>query len=163
MLKTLSLGDDLLGVTISGVVAAADGPADAPLPRPLEPAALRSLDLTDLRAHRRALVDEVARVQRWRRVVQARIDLVVAVAVPVDRIGAGDHVDLQLWRLTADLGRGAATGCGTAALPGLRDTARELVRYDDEVRTRLAEATTELVARYAGVPRDALTAAPVEG
>ncbi len=162
MLKSLIRGDDLLGVTISGVVAATAGQGDALVPRSLEPAGLRSLDLADLRAHRRALAGEAARVQRWRRVVQARIDLTVAVAVPVGRIGVDDHVALQLGQLAADLDRGGS-GCGTTALPGLRDAARALSRYDEQVRTRLAKATAELVDRYARVPGDALSAGPLAG
>ncbi|WP_136517971.1 MULTISPECIES: hypothetical protein [Cellulomonas] len=123
--------------------------------------------LHDLRLERRALRAERARVGRWRRVVRARMDLVVAAAAPPDDLGAEVAFSLPL-----DVGlevprpgelRGALDGTDArrvAALPALRDLDERLARYEEGVEHALRRVTDRLVERLAVDPAAVADLAP---
>jgi hypothetical protein len=145
------------------------------------------LSLDGLRAYRRALGTEEGRVSYWRRIIQARLDLVRAAesgttatpenlrgvfaearvdsgrkalltVVPVDDMPPlPDLVDL--WARTPRPGD----------LDDLRSLARDLAKaeaqlsaYRTALHKRLASATGELIARYREQPTLCLTALPMQ-
>ena len=144
------------------------------------------LSLAALRSYRQALTTEENRVSYWRRLIQARMDL-------IDLTGADDTVRLERLRTAlADsrvgLGRQALVEVvpvdDTPPLPDLADLwAREvgsddrdggtglrqelafaelqLSAYRAALHRRLAAATGELIARYREDPSLALTALPL--
>jgi hypothetical protein len=144
------------------------------------------LSLPALRSYRQALTAEENKVSYWRRLIQARIDL-------LDLKGADDSVRLERLRLALGESR---VGIGRQALvqivpiddaPPLPDLAdlwarevspddvdggaemrRELAfaelqlsAYRAALHRRLSKATGELIARYREDPRQALIALPL--
>lgn len=116
--------------------------------------------LHDLRQERRALRAERARVGWWRRVVRARMDLVVASAARPDDLGAGMTfalpVDVALVvPRPAELERafeGTDAAREVGVLPALRDLDTRLARYEDGVEQALHRVTDRLVERLARDP-----------
>lgn len=156
-------------------------------PRPEAPQldpAYASYSLADLRALRKELGDEESRVSYWRRIIQARIDLV----------GSGNRNDDIVTRLTEVLSESNAIHrrlANLAVRPSqyieplpdlqrlwttvvdpndevararflreLQDAERELSRVRREILDRLNEATDQLIARYHQDPLLALSALP---
>jgi hypothetical protein len=145
--------------------------------------AFDALSLDDLRAMRTALAQEETRVSYWRRIIQARLDVVRAGGVEGDRVAG-------LGRVLADaptLGRRLAhiTVGPVDEVPPLPDLSELWARQADDdpaARARLAQelvvaerrlsavraglfhridaVTGELIARYRQDPRLALTALP---
>ena len=157
-----------------------------PAPRP---AAERTqehahLTLDGLRDYRRALTAEESNVSYWRRIIQARLDVVRAGSdlasenlKPVltdERIGAGRQALVEvvpvddipplpdlagLWDRQVDL----ADADAVAALEADLDEAeRQLSDYRAVLHKRLGAATSELIARYRDEPTLCLTALPVQ-
>jgi hypothetical protein len=159
-----------------------------PRPVPERAEAFAHLDLDGLRRYRRALGDEEGRVSYWRRILQARLDLLRA------ELDGGNGRDLD----TAGLGPAltdARVAAGRQTLleavpvadipplprlqalwerpvdltdePGARrleaDLAaadRQLSDYRAALHRRIAEATGELIARYREEPSLCLSALP---
>ena len=161
----------------------------APRRQVVRPAAERSvvhahLTIDGLREYRKVLAAEESNVSYWRRIIQARLDVVragsdVASAnlKPVlteARVGAGrqalvniiafDDVpvlpDLAgLWEREVD----PTDSVAIAALEGrLHAAEHQLSRYRKALHERLGAATSELIARYRDEPDLCLTALPVQ-
>lgn len=156
--------------------------AARPVPERRE--ALAHLDLRELRAYRAELAQEESRVSYWRRLVQARIDVLAAAGAP-----AGLH---DLGKLRAVLTDQRVASQRTAVLevhPGddrpplpqldalwesepadddargdlllrLAAAERELSTYRTALHRRLDAATAELIARYHENPSSCLVALP---
>ncbi len=166
-------------------------PQSAPAPRKIavRPTPMRSdqhahLSLDGLRDYRKALTAEESNVSYWRRIIQARLDVVRAGSDLVStnlrpvltdaRVGAGrsalveivpmDDVpplpDLAgLWERQVD----PTDAVSIARLEEDLDAAeRQLSEYRSELHTRLGAATSELIARYRDEPGLCLTALPVQ-
>lgn len=162
-------------------------PAGAALPRqrgvPQRDPALANLSLAEVRARRKALMAEENSVSYWRRVVQAKLDLIdtdaaepltldSVVEVLRDADGAQQRVayvslsepqqlppvpDLvELWQLL-ELGEIS----GSDAATRLREAESQLSRFRSEVHQRLDQFTGELIARYRENPGLAVTALPL--
>lgn len=138
------------------------------------------IDLTDLRNRRAGLSDEESRVSYWRRIIQARIDLIdkgdaVSVneglaAVLVDSRSAHRRIaalsvssaeglpplpDLaQLWQQMIP----AEPAARVHLVEQLREAELRLSDYRRELHTRIDHVTGELIARYREQPALALTA-----
>jgi hypothetical protein len=141
---------------------------------------LAHLDLRQLRDYRQELVEEESRISYWRRLVQARIDLVL------------DHDDRSLERLRTILCEHAASSQrlarqhlqpaeGPPPLPDLAvlweggsgpresgdlvtrmaQAEHQLSAYRRALHERLDAATNELIARYHENPSLALVALPL--
>jgi hypothetical protein len=139
------------------------------------------MGLEDLRAHRQELVTEESRVSYWRRILQARMDLI---------IGHDDHKALQ--RLGVVLAEHEAHSRRLAVqslhVPGdapplpdlgmlwdtsmlnddpdaivarLAEAEHQLSAYRRSLHERLDAATGELIARYHEDPALALSALPM--
>ena len=145
------------------------------------------LSLDGLRAYRRALTTEESRVSYWRRIIQARLDLVRAAeagttatsqnlrgvfaearvdsgrkalltVVPVDDMPPlPDLVDL--WARNAQPGDVEAT---RALARDLAKAEAQLSAYRTALHKRLASATGELIARYREQPTLCLSALPMQ-
>lgn len=156
-------------------------------PRPQAPAidpAYADFTLEELRALRKELGDEESRVSYWRRIIQARIDLLVSgnrnddiVARLTDvlaesnvihrrlanlAVRGAQHIsplpDLpRLWTAEVDLGDATAV---ESYLAELRSAETELSRMRREILDRLNEATAQLIARYHQDPISALSVLP---
>ena len=139
------------------------------------------VDLADLRRMRSGLGDEESRVSYWRRIVQARIDLITTKNRPGDR---GEGLARVLADSRSSHRRLAALRVDSVnSLPPLPDLAelwdrvipddphdrallvaqlqqaeKELSEYRHELHRRIDEATQELIARYRETPSLALTA-----
>ena len=109
-------------------------------------------DTESLRAHRRALRAEMNRVQHWRRLLRARIDLSVSAALIPDRLGLvasgslsdvtpPDHV-----RMTT-LVRGDLSASAVLDIEELRDLESDVQEYGRRVRSELERVTEQLVQR----------------
>lgn len=148
--------------------------------RPAERVAhLRHLSLDELRAYRQELITEESRVSYWRRILQARLDLVIGDETSLDRLRTvlSDHQQnsRRLAMLPPD---------GAAGLPPLPDLAvlwqtenggdadgtlvasleaaeQELSTYRRSLHDRLDAATGELISRYRDEPALALRALPL--
>jgi hypothetical protein len=143
------------------------------------------LSLNRLRSYRQALSDEENRVSYWRRIVQARLDLVRA-GVTGDPAHA-ENLRQVLTQAPQRTGRKAlVTVVPIEDIPPLPDLAglwerdilpgddahnerfvhdlelaeRQLSTYRAALHARIAAATTELIARYRDQPGLALTALP---
>ena len=179
-------------------LATGDADADAPLPRPRSAsrrgqrpvpqrdAAYGHLGLEELRAYRTALQEEEGQVSYWRRILQARLDVlraggstppaldrdslrpVLAEArvrqgrsalvqvLPVDDIPPLPSL-AELWERPVP-----ATAEGAAQLEADLVAAEEqLSAYRTALHKRMAEATTELIARYRERPSLCLVALPL--
>jgi hypothetical protein len=156
------------------------GTAARTRPEPRRAPELAHLTLAELRAHRQELVTEEIRVSYWRRILQARMDLI---------IGDDDHTALQ--RLGGVLAEHEAYSRrlsvqslhvpeGAPPLPDLAnlwdtstlgedpssvvkrlaDAEHQLSAYRRSLHVRLDAATGELIARYHEDPSLALSALP---
>lgn len=145
--------------------------------------ALEHLSLDALRGYRQALSEEEGRVSYWRRILQARLDLLEA--------GGTGKVDLAALRpVLAETRPGARRPAaltavvdpGTPPLPdlatlwerepgeneearaelaaALADAETQLSAYRTDLHRRIADATAELIARYREEPLLCLTALP---
>ena len=157
-------------------------PAARPTPERTEEHAHLTLDA--LREYRKALSAEESRVSYWRRIIQARLDLVLAGADadsdtlrPVltdERIGSGRRAlvevtpvddipplpDLaELWDRIVDLSDQAAVD---ALAEDLGAAERQLSEYRSVLHRRIGAATGELIARYREEPSLCLSALPLE-
>ncbi len=144
---------------------------------------LAHLTLDELRTYRQELLVEETRVSYWRRIVQARLDLVIGAddADGLGRLGGvlTDHAAssrrLALLPVTEPGGRPAlpdlavlwevGSGAGNddaadAAVNKLAGAEHELSTYRRSLHQRLDAATGELIARYREKPALALTALP---
>jgi hypothetical protein len=142
------------------------------------------LTLDGLRAYRSRLTAEESNVSYWRRIIQARLDVVRAgndlVAEnlkPVltdERVGAGRRAlidvlpgndvpplpDLaSLWERQVDPADEAALAQLEADLD---EAEKQLSSYRHALHVRLGEATSELIARYRDEPNLCLTALPTQ-
>ena len=143
---------------------------------------LAHLSLAELRAHRQELVTEEIRVSYWRRILQARLDLIIGdndtaalrrlgsvlteheehskrLAVRQMHVpgGAPPLPDLAALWDTSTLGEddeGAVVG-------RLADAEHQLSAYRRSLHLRLDAATGELIARYHDEPALALSALPL--
>jgi hypothetical protein len=145
------------------------------------------LSLDGLRAYRRALSTEEGRVSYWRRIIQARLDLVRAAeagttatsqnlrgvfaearvdsgrkalltVVPIDDMPPlPDLVDL--WARSAQPGDVEAN---RALARDLAKAEAQLSAYRTALHKRLASATGELIARYREQPTLCLSALPMQ-
>lgn len=144
------------------------------------------LDLDRLRAYRTALSDEENRVSYWRRIIQARLDLVVAGArvdpADIDSLRGvlagsaqgGNRMALvtivpladeipplpdltELWERDPRPGDDAHNEALAADLTAAE---QELSAYRTALHGRIAAATSELIARYREEPGLALSALP---
>ena len=157
-------------------------------PEPVLSEAYAHLSLDGLREYRRALSDEEHRVSYWRRILQARLDLVEA-----GTTGKGvDHERLTPLLSTERVGAGRraissvvqADG-GIPPLPQLEELWQRQVSPDDRagrrafetdlraaelqlsayrvaLHARIGRATGELIARYRESPDLCLSALPVD-
>ena len=150
---------------------------------------LAHLSLAALRSYRQDLVDEESRVSYWRRILQARLDLlratgdrdvlvrlqsVLAHAAAVSRrasllavLPADDVPPLPdlgpLWQVPTEVAGAGAPGQGLTypdLLARLTIAERELSAYRAALHVRLDRATDELILRYAADPRRCLGALP---
>jgi hypothetical protein len=158
-------------------------------PEPVLSEAYAHLSIEALREYRRALSDEEDRASYWRRILQARLDLVASgITRPgVDharltpllttrRVGAGRraltavvHSDggipplpllEELWQRQV----GADDATGRAAFErDLRTAEQQLSAYRSALHDRIGEATGELIARYREAPTLCLTVLPLDG
>jgi hypothetical protein len=147
--------------------------------------AFAHLSLDGLRAYRRALTTEEGRVSYWRRIVQARLDIVRAAgegtAATVDnlrgvfaeaRVDSGRKALLTvvpvddmpplpdlvtLWSRQPVVGNDRQTA---ALAHDLSKAEAQLSAYRTALHKRLAAATGELIARYREQPDLCLTALP---
>jgi len=111
------------------------------------------LDETEsLRVRRRALRAEMNRVQHWRRLLRARIDLSVSAALLPDRLGLVDSGSLadvappDHVRMTT-LVRGDLPASAVLDLEELRALEGEVQEYGRRVRSELERVTERLVQR----------------
>lgn len=167
-------------------VAAPARPKGGARPAPERSAAFAHLSLEALRDYRRDLTAEEGRVSYWRRILQARLDVVRAGGIgkelepsllrPVltaDRVTSGRRnlVDLvpsndvpPLPRLDELWERRVAPDdvVGQAALDAdLSEAEKQLSAYRTALHRRIGEATQELIARYREQPTLCLSALPL--
>ena len=144
------------------------------------------LPLLGLRQYRRALTQEESRVSYWRRIIQARLDVVrslgndsgpdVEALRPVlgaDRVGAARTALLDvipvddipplpnlesLWERDP---RPGDEDFNAALVAELAKAEAQLSAYRQALHRRLAAATTELIARYREEPALCLSALPL--
>lgn len=157
-------------------------------PEPVLSEAYAHLSVDGLREYRRALSDEEHRVSYWRRILQARLDLV---ASGTTRRGV-DHERLAPLLTTERVGAGRRAlssvvhgDGGIPPLPLLEELWQRQVDPDDErgrlafehdlsaaeqvlsayraaLHDRIGQATGELIARYRESPDLCLTALPLD-
>lgn len=161
----------------------------APRPVPELDPSYGHLSLDALRAHRRMLSDEEHRVCYWRRIVQARLDLLRegpdgSTARPLDiealrpvladaRVGAGRQALVEALHAgalpplppLAELWQqhadpADAEGCALLEA-ALVAAERQLSDYRTALHRRIGEATGELIARYRETPSLCLSALPL--
>jgi hypothetical protein len=156
--------------------------AARPEPKRTEQHAHLSLD--GLRDYRTALTAEESNVSYWRRIIQARLDVVRAgndlVAEnlkPVltdERVGAGRRALIEVLPANdipplpdlASLWERQVDPSDTEALAQLEadldEAERQLSSYRNALHVRLGDATSELIARYRDEPNLCLSALPVQ-
>jgi hypothetical protein len=142
------------------------------------------LSLEALRGYRKRLADEESRVSYWRRILQARLDVVRSGADadsdtlrPVltdQRVGAGRQALVEimpvddipplpdlagLWDRIVDVDDTAALA---ALEQDLADAERQLSEYRSVLHRRIGAATSELIARYRDEPTLCLSALPLK-
>ena len=157
-------------------------------PEPVLSEAYAHLSVEGLREYRRALSDEEHRVSYWRRILQARLDLVTSGStrkgvdhdrltplLTTQRLGAGRralnsvaHGDgegppvpqlQELWERQVD----PHDEAGRAAFEDdLRLAEQELSAYRSALHARIGQATGELIARYRESPELCLSDLPLE-
>jgi hypothetical protein len=163
------------------------GRRTGPRPVPVRSDDFAHLSLDALRDYRRDLAAEESRVSYWRRILQARLDVVRAGGIGrelepsllrpvlttervtsgrrslVDVVPSGEVPPLprldELWerRIAPD------DVVGQAALEcDLAQAEGQLSAYRSELHRRIADATGELIARYREQPALCLTALPLD-
>jgi hypothetical protein len=174
-----------LGPAVVTATPAVRKSAPAPRPRPERSDDFVHLSLNRLRIYRQALTEEENRVSYWRRIIQARLDLVRA-GVTGDPAHS-ENLRQVLAQAPSTTGRKAlVTIVPIEDIPPLPDLAglwerdvrpgedaynehlahdlglaeRQLSAYRSALHARIAAATTELIARYRDQPGLALTALP---
>ncbi|MFN2537097.1 MAG: hypothetical protein ABR549_02965 [Mycobacteriales bacterium] len=140
------------------------------------------LTLDGLRDYRTVLTAEESNVSYWRRIIQARLDVVRAGGdlvsenlKPVltdERVGAGRRALVEvlaasdipplpdlaaLWERQVDPSDATAL---TRLEADLDEAERQLSSYRNALHVRLGEATSELIARYRDEPNLCLSALP---
>ena len=160
----------------------------APRPAPVRDATYDHLTLDALRAYRKALQDEESKVSYWRRIIQARLDVVragsssaagsldaehLAPVLTDARVGAGRTALVEvlpvddipplpelgaLWERRVPDGDAAGLAEFEAALEAAE---RQLSEYRSALHRRLADVTAQLIARYRDEPALCLTALPL--
>jgi hypothetical protein len=142
------------------------------------------LGLDGLRDYRKALTSEEANVSYWRRIIQARLDVVRAGSdlvsenlKPVltdERVGAGRRALVEIVPIDdipplpdlAGLWERQVDPSDTAAMADLEtdlaEAEQQLSAYRSVLHTRLGQATSELIARYRDEPNLCLTALPAQ-
>ena len=161
-----------------------------PRPVPVVRSEYAHLDLDALRAYRTALQAEEGNVSYWRRIIQARLDVVregrtaggtaalsaehLRPVLDSSRVGAGRTALVQVLPVDdipplpdlAELWERRVPDSDADGLAVLeQDLAAaetELSRYRTALHGRLADATGELIARYRAQPGLCLTALPLE-
>ena len=154
-------------------------------PTPTRVPELAHVTLLELRAYRDELTAEESRVSYWRRLMQARLDVV--------RLDNDHEVSARLREVLADAGARSRRSALLAVLPAddvpplpdlaqlweaqpvdgnerarlalverLEEAERTLSTYRQALHERLDQATAELIARYAEDPQQALVALPLE-
>ena len=114
---------------------------------------LSELDIATLRAQRRRLSDEHARLTWLRRLVKARGDLEVARLAGVMTPAAGEPTLLPpAVRAALALEDDRPDTLGSALLTQLAHTERSLSQAADDAQLHLDEATAELMRRYRDDP-----------
>jgi hypothetical protein len=145
-----------------------------------------NLTIEALREYRRALADEENKVSYWRRILQARLDVIasgssakeldrerLAPVLTSERVGSGrsalvevlpaDDIPplpslAELW----DRRVGDHDEAGRLQFEqDLRDAERQLSAYRSALHKRIGEATGELIARYREQPDLCLSALPL--
>ncbi len=142
------------------------------------------MDLTRLRTYRRTLLEEELRASYWRRLIQARRDLLRADGAPGDRVAltetlteargpAGRQVILtlhpeggmpilphlpDLWASGVDAGNSEDRAILFSRLASAESV---LSSYREALHRRLDRATAELIARYHEDPTLCFTALPL--
>ena len=176
---------DGLGPAVTASVPSARKAGSGPRPRPERSDDFVHLSLNRLRRYRQALSEEENRVSYWRRIVQARLDLVRA-GVTGD-VAHSENLRQVLAQAHETTGRKAlVTIVPIEDIPPLPDLAglwerdvrpdddehnqrlahdlalaeRQLSAYRTALHARIASATTELIARYRDQPGLCLTALP---
>lgn len=162
----------------------------APRPVPERDPAYAHLSLSGLRAYRRTLGEEENRVSYWRRILQARLDLVragldgssaraldtdaLAPVLTEARMGAGRRVLVDVLPAQGmpplpqleQLWQRHADPRDPAAVEDLArclaHAERQLSDYRIALHRRIAGATGELIARYRDSPTLCLSALPLE-
>lgn len=144
------------------------------------------LPLLGLRQYRKALTQEESRVSYWRRILQARLDVVRASSTPTgpdvdalrpllgsERVGAARQALLDvvpfddippLPHLESLWDRDPRPGDephNAALVADLEKAERQLSAYRTALHRRLASATSELIARYREEPALCLSALPL--
>lgn len=158
----------------------------APRPVPTRSDAYRHLSIDGLRDVRSALLAEESNVSYWRRILQARLDVVSASGTgrPLDterlrpvltteRIGAGRQALVRVLPVDAlpplpNLSELWERRIGDHDMAGqsafaedLQAAEAELSSYRNALHVRISEATGELIARYREQPSLCLTALPL--
>jgi len=173
-----------------GRAKATPRPKPAPRPQPVLSAQHAHLGLEELRDYRTDLQTEEGKVSYWRRIIQARLDVVregrtAGGTGPLDarrlrpvlsdaRVGAGRKALVQVLPAAddipplpqlAELWERRIAPDDTAGLEALeRDLAAaeaQLSEYRAVLHRRLADATGELIARYHSEPLLCLSALPL--
>lgn len=184
-LSQLADRDDVQDTVATRAASARRVPATMMRPKPQRVPELAHMDLKRLRRYRRTLLDEELRASYWRRLIQARRDLLRAHdalgdrqaltdALTEQRSGSGRQVILllhpdaglpvlpQLPDLWAS-GVEALDEVGRAELfARLASAESVLSSYREALFRRLDRATEDLVARYHEDPRQCLVALPLE-
>jgi hypothetical protein len=166
-------------------------PQSPPAPRKhaVRPTPTRSdehahLTLDGLRDYRKALTAEESNVSYWRRIIQARLDVVRAGSDLVSknlkpvltdaRVGAGRSALVEIVPMDdvpplpdlAGLWERQVDPADTVAIARLEEdlaaAEHQLSEYRTELHKRLGAATSELIARYRDEPGLCLTALPVQ-
>ena len=157
-----------------------------PRPVPVVDDSYAHLSIDGLRDYRRALTDEENKVSYWRRILQARLDVVVSGSTAKDldharlapvltseRVGAGRSALVEVLPIDdipplPSLGElwdrrvGEHDAAGRAEFErDLRDAETQLSAYRAALHKRISDATNELIARYRDTPALCLTALPL--
>jgi hypothetical protein len=176
------------GTGVPGGLALAERPArkGAARPVPIRNADYAHLSIDALREYRRALAAEEGKVSYWRRILQARLDVVQAGSgreldqehlrplLTSERVGAGRQAlvevlpvdDIPPLPSLAELWdrrvvRGDEDGQERLE-QDLQLAEKQLSAYRNALHRRIGEATGELIARYREQPSLCLTALPLE-
>jgi hypothetical protein len=157
-------------------------PGGGARPTPRRVPELAHLSIDELRDYRQELVAEETRVSYWRRILQARLDLVIdandnaalkrlrgvlhehadssrrlAMLPVADAAEAPPLPDLTvLWETPS-----TADGPDASLVARMADAEQQLSSYRNSLHLRLDDATGELIARYRDEPALALRALPM--